>query len=152
MPSTKAPPSPAAKAAVAPTAKAPVTVSVHGPGKASKIIPAPTFGALESAPNVSASLAAAEALSSGKSMDEAVDAAQTAAAGDAGGGQPPAGDAAPSEEEEREAMQRRRWLLALCHFGRGEFERLTTGELLDVAALVDQRALSFDDWRTRRGE
>jgi hypothetical protein len=42
--------------------------------------------------------------------------------------------------------------LALCHFGRGEFERLTTGELLDVAALVDLRSMSFDDWRLRRGE
>ena len=130
-----------------------VTAIVERPGAAPESLPTPTSGALESPPNVSASLAAAQALASGKSMDEAVAAAQAAAAADgAGAGKPPADDAAPSEEEEREAMQRRRWLLALCHFGRGEFERLTTGELLDVAALVDLRAMSFDDWRLRRGE
>ena len=129
-----------------------VTVSVERPGAAPENLPTPTSGALESPPNVSASLAAAEALASGKSMDEAVAVAQAAAAG-AGNDKPPAAEAPLSEEEEeREALQRRRWLLALCHFGRGEFERLTTGELLDVAALVDLRAMSFDDWRLRRGE
>jgi hypothetical protein len=137
-----------------PAAMTAVTVTQTHPETGPQSLPAPTSGALESPPNLDASIAAADALRNGKGMDEAVAAAQVAVAG-AGNDKPPTASPAEtplSEEDEHEAHLRRRWLLALCHFGRGEFERLSTGELLDVAALVDQRALPFEVWRTQRGE
>jgi hypothetical protein len=137
-----------------PAAASAVTVTQTHPETGPQSLPTPTSGALGSPPNLDASIAAADALSNGKSLDEAVAAAQVAAAGAGNDKAPvaPPADPALSEEDEREAHLRRRWLLALCHFGRGEFERLSTGELLDVAALVDQRALPFEVWRTQRGE
>jgi hypothetical protein len=125
--------------------------------------------------NLTTSSIVADALASGKTLDEGIQQAQewynkthgimgqvtplSASPSPTIQEQEPAPQTVPQEQETSQeqaaeddsADVNRRYLEAVCLFGFGSYSSLSPDQLLDVACLVQLRCPNVDEWRDRRG-